>query len=348
MSPVDLELDITVDGVPKDPMTVIELDAWAREPAERIERMADLLADSLRLTVGVIRGGWEPRVAPLVYATTLTLATAVEQPMPIVRCDDIDEALETLARAVGDNPRASVALGRLLRQTEAAGTASGLAAEAAVYSMLLGGNEFERWLAGRGGPRPVAVPNRRLVRARREGNLLSVLLDHPERRNALSMRLREELLEVISVADVDPGIEQVVIEGAGPVFCSGGDLDEFGSSTDPVAAYLVRIERAPWRTIDRLRDKVTVNVQGACIGAGIEMAAFAGRVVAAEGTRFRLPETSMGLVPGAGGTVSIPRRIGRWRAAWMMLTGEWVETATALRWNLIDAVSAGDATVAEP
>ncbi|WP_253260213.1 enoyl-CoA hydratase/isomerase family protein, partial [Nocardia farcinica] len=89
---------------------------------------------------------------------------------------------------------------------------------------------------------------------------------------------------------------------AGPVFCSGGDLDEFGVATDLVAAYLVRLERAPWRIIHRLRERVTARVHGAGIGAGIEMTAFAGRLIADPGTYFLLPELAMGLVPGAGGT----------------------------------------------
>lgn len=128
------------------------------------------------------------------------------------------------------------------------------------------------------------------------------------------------------------------LRGAGPAFCSGGDLDEFGTATDLTAAYLVRLERAPWRVIDAVRDRVTAHVHGACIGAGMEMAAFAGAVIAAPDTVFRLPEIDMGLVPGAGGTVSVPRRIGRWRAAWLMLTGLPLDARTALRWGLVDAL----------
>ncbi|HRD62678.1 MAG TPA: enoyl-CoA hydratase/isomerase family protein, partial [Nocardioides sp.] len=77
---------------------------------------------------------------------------------------------------------------------------------------------------------------------------------------------------------------------------------------------------------------------GACIGAGIEIPAFAETVVATPDAWFRLPELSMGLVPGAGGTVSIPRRIGRWRTAWLLLTGRDLAAATALEWGLVDVV----------
>lgn len=338
-----MELEIGADGAPENPLLTVSLDDWAGESAERIGRVARRLAGSLRVTVGVLRGPVLPELGPLLDAVTLTLADVADAAAPIVDRPDPDAALAHLEEAVRLNPRSSVALNRLLRQTGVPDTTAALAAEAAVYSMLLSGSEFERWLWKRGGPKPVRFPDRPLVRLERDDAVLSVVLDHPERRNALSFRLREELLEALRVAELDTGVERVELSGAGPVFCSGGDLDEFGTAEDMVAAYLVRLERAPWRIIDRLRDRVSVRVQGACIGAGIEMAAFAGHLIAAPDTFFRLPEIEMGLVPGAGGTVSVPRRTGRWRAAWMMLTGDRIDTATALRWNLIDAV---DDTVA--
>ena len=165
------------------------------------------------------------------------------------------------------------------------------------------------------------------------------MFNDPARRNAFSARLREALLDALLVGEADETIESVEVAGAGPAFCSGGDLDEFGAATDLVAAYLVRLSRAPWRVIDRIAAKVTVVTHGACVGAGIEMAAYAGRVVAAPDAFFALPEVGMGLVPGAGGSVSVPRRIGRWRAAWLMLTGDRLPAATAQRWGLVDEVA---------
>ena len=77
-------------------------------------------------------------------------------------------------------------------------------------------------------------------------------------------------------------------------------------------------------------------VHGACVGAGIELPAFAGRVVASRDAWFALPEVAMGLVPGAGGTVSLPRRIGAQRTAWLALTGRRIDAETALAWGLVD------------
>ena len=150
--------------------------------------------------------------------------------------------------------------------------------------------------------------------------------------------------DAVRLAEADPTIESVELSGAGPAFCSGGDLDEFGLATDLVAACLVRLSRAPWRVIERIAPKVTVFAHGACVGAGAEITAYAGRVVAAPDAFFALPEVRMGLVPGAGGSVSVVRRIGRWRAAWLMLTGERLPAVTALRWGLVDEITPGAVT----
>ena len=83
---------------------------------------------------------------------------------------------------------------------------------------------------------------------------------------------------------------------------------------------------------------MTARVHDPSVGSGVELAAFAGRVVAAPDATFALPEVAMGLVPGAGGTVSIPARIGRHRTAWLALTGEALDAATALRWGLVDEI----------
>jgi len=83
---------------------------------------------------------------------------------------------------------------------------------------------------------------------------------------------------------------------------------------------------------------VTAHVHGACIGAGVELPSFATHVIAANDARFRLPEIEMGLVPGAGGTVSLTNRIGRHRTTWLALTGAELGAADALAWGLVDAI----------
>ncbi|MFD3309530.1 enoyl-CoA hydratase/isomerase family protein [Streptomyces sp. NPDC058694] len=338
----DEGLMLRADGRMENPVRCVVLDDWHDADARRVEAEAAQLADSLPLTIGIATLQPPDRLQPLLQALTLTLASprAGAGACELVPVNDPSASFGELARLVSRRPRASVALGQLLRQTPRLSTLQGLAAEAAAYSMLLGGTEFASWLADRGVPRAPREDGTS-VRVRRENDRLCVLLDRPHRRNAFSFRMREELFAALELALLDGTVEQVELAGAGPVFCSGGDLAEFGTATDLVAAYLVRVDRAPWRLIDRMRDRVTVRVRGAAVGAGAEMAAFAGRLVSSPGAFFQLPEIAMGLVPGAGGTVSVPRRIGRWRAAWMMLSGARIDAATARRWGLVDEIDDG-------
>lgn len=334
---VPVELELSPAGVPARPLILLDLDGLRdSEPAE-ITRLADRCRESVAPVVGVLGGAPEPRLRDLVGAMTCTLTRTEYAGWPeLIAADDLGTAVSRVWAAVQQNPRAAIACGRLLRQTSRLDTTDGLAAEAAVFSMLLAGREFRRWLDDRGPVRPVSPPPGDLVRAHRDGTHYSVVLDHPQRRNALSFRLREDLLAALLPAQLDPTITEVELAGAGPSFCSGGDLAEFGTSDDPVAAYLARLDRAPWRVMDRITDRLTVRMHGGCIGAGAEMAAFGGTVVADPATFIAFPEVAMGLIPGAGGTVSVTRRIGRWRAAWLMLTGSRIDAATALRWGLVD------------
>jgi enoyl-CoA hydratase/carnithine racemase len=344
----ELEPALSPTGVPANPLVIIPLGRWRDAPPQVIATAASLVAEALPVTACVLEGAPTTALAPLIEAATLTLAEGHSSGRAVVPVGDLgydlDGAVERLRAAVAYSPRAAIACGQLVRQTAAlaprpgVGTTAALAAEAAAYSLLLGGPEFARWLAERAAPRrrePPADP----VRLAREDGRLEIVLNDPARRNAFSARLREALLEAVLLAEADDTIESVELRGAGPAFCSGGDLDEFGTAEDLVAAYLVRLARAPWRVIDRIAPKVTVHAHGACVGAGTEITAYAGRVVAAPSAFFALPEVRMGLVPGAGGSVSVPRRIGRWRAAWLMLTGDRLPASTALRWGLADDVS---------
>jgi enoyl-CoA hydratase/carnithine racemase len=153
--------------------------------------------------------------------------------------------------------------------------------------------------------------------------------------------MRDGLVEALEVALCDPSIERIVLSGEGPSFCSGGDLDEFGSFPDPAEAHAIRTTRSPALLLSRLVGRTGAEVHGACIGAGVELPAFTDHVVASEDAFFSLPEVGLGLVPGAGGTASLPRRIGRQRTAWLGLSGARVDARTALAWGLVDEVRLG-------
>lgn len=235
------------------------------------------------------------------------------------------------------HPLSTSALAVLLQQTALLPVWEGLVAESATYSTLLAGPDFARWLAERP-PRPLPPEDDEPVLVDRHGELVTLTLNRPERRNAYGHGMRDALVSALQIAVVDPAVT-VELRGVGPSFCSGGDLAEFGTAPDPSAAHLIRLRHSAGQLLHDLNDRVTAHIHGACIGAGIELPAFAGRVVAAADTRMALPEISMGLVPGAGGTVSLVRRIGRWRTAWMALTGAAVDVEQALQWGLVDELA---------
>jgi enoyl-CoA hydratase/carnithine racemase len=165
---------------------------------------------------------------------------------------------------------------------------------------------------------------------------LTITLTRPQRLNALDARMRDELHDALRVALEDPGISRVELRGEGRAFCAGGDLDEFGSRADPASAHLIRLQHHLGRAVAQLADRTTVHLHGACAGSGIEIAAFARTVRAAPDTQISLPELSMGLIPGAGGTASLPRRIGRIRTAWLAFSGQPIDGPTAREWGLVD------------
>ncbi|HVW81308.1 MAG TPA: enoyl-CoA hydratase/isomerase family protein [Mycobacteriales bacterium] len=233
------------------------------------------------------------------------------------------------------NPQAAAVLRSVLAVSAALPVADALVVESLAYSTLQAGAEHQKWLANhpRRPPLPVAEP----VTVSRDGDVLSITLNRPQRRNAIDAATRDALLDAFAIADADPDV-RVVWSGAGPSFCSGGDLDEFGTLEDPASAHLIRTSRSLGAAVHRLRERITVRVHGRCAGAGVELPAFAGRVVADPGTTFLLPELAMGLIPGAGGTVSLPRRIGAERTEQLAVSGRPIDAETALEWGLVDEV----------
>jgi enoyl-CoA hydratase/carnithine racemase len=264
-------------------------------------------------------------------------------PAPWVGCPDgLAHAVERLAGQVSAHPVAALVLVQLLRMGPGLGVGDALAAESLAYSALQSGVDHRSWLAGRDHRgervRRPSADGWPAVLVEREGGTLWVTLHRPEVRNAVDASLRDGLIDGLRVAFADPSVTEVVLAGAGPDFCSGGDLDEFGTATDAAVAHAIRTTRRAGWWIHAGAARCTARVHGACVGAGLELAAFAGRVVADPASRFVLPELSMGLVPGAGGTVSLPRRIGPARTAWMALTGSVVGADTAQAWGLVDEI----------
>jgi hypothetical protein len=261
---------------------------------------------------------------------TTPLAAALD-----VVTDDV-EVVDAIAANIERAPLAATALALLLRGRDGRTVDEALVAESSAYSMLQGSSEFAAWRASRPA-RPVVDPDDVVV-VTRTGDTLEVVLNRPTRHNAFSMAMRDRLVEALRLALVDDEIDHVVLRGNGRSFSSGGDLDEFGSFGDAARAHGVRLTRSAARLMARLAGRIECRLHGACMGAGIELPAFAGQLIARPDAFFALPEVAYGLVPGAGGTASLPRRIGRQRTARMALTAERVDAPTALTWGLIDRI----------
>ncbi len=275
-----------------------------------------------------------PRLASV--PCVLVADPALDRLAPVVDVFAGGDQLATIVEAVERTPLAATAMVVLLRSTLARTIDEGLVAESVTYSMLQGGPEFARWRAGRQ-RRQRPEPAQAVLTDRLDGTL-TITLNRPHVHNAFSRSMRDGLAEALAVAMADDSVDRILLQGSGPSFCSGGDLDEFGDFPDPASSHVIRLTRSPARLVARLSSRVEVRTHGSCMGAGAELPAFAGRVVAHPATRFALPELSLGLVPGAGGTVSLPRRIGRHRTALLGLTGTPIDAATAFDWGLVDAI----------
>lgn len=283
-------------------------------------------------------------------AATFTLTEEPCADRRVITVDSVPETLAELRKRCEHWPQASSVCDDVLRAAPPDGPAlAGVVTESLAYSTLQAGPEFARWLGERGPARMPEIADP--VQVERDGDTLLIRFNRPQRHNAFSTDARAALLEALTVAELDRSVTGIVLSGNGPSFCSGGDLAEFGTFADPASAHLARTRHSPALALDALTARLgracRAEVHGRVLGSGLEMAAFCGWVEAQQDSLFGLPELGLGLIPGAGGTVSVTRRIGRWRTAYLVLSGRTIGVDTALRWGLIDATYVGAQAIAQ-
>ena len=173
----------------------------------------------------------------------------------------------------------------------------------------------------------------------RDGGVARIFLNRPQKVNALDSALLDALAATLASLATDSSLRVVVLGGRGKVFCGGADVNEM-ADLDPRSArdFIMRIHRA-CDAMRRLPVPVVAQLHGAVIGAGLELAASCDLRIAAEGTRFAMPEVRLG-IPSVVEAALLPRLVGSGRAAWLVLTGEAIDAQRAYEWGLVETLCA--------
>lgn len=167
----------------------------------------------------------------------------------------------------------------------------------------------------------------------------TITLNRPQNLNAINLEMRDLLWTYLEACRDLPEVEIVVFKGEGRAFSAGADISEFGTAPSIMDARRARHGRPVWEFLLAHRCTTLAAMHGFCFGAGLELPLCCDIRIAADGTRFALPEVTLGYIPSAGGTQTLPRTIPPGAAAHMILTGEPIETEDALRWGLVESVT---------
>jgi enoyl-CoA hydratase/carnithine racemase len=187
----------------------------------------------------------------------------------------------------------------------------------------------------------VATTTREHLLVRVESPAARITLNRPEKRNALSLALMNELIDALREVSADPDVRVIAIEGAGPAFSAGHDLGEMVGRDAAFYDQLFDVCTVTMETIHEVPQPVIAKVHGIATAAGCQLVAACDLAVAAEGTRFATPGVKIGLFCSTPmGPIS--RAIGRKRALELLLTGEPIDAATACEWGLVNRVVPAD------
>jgi len=266
------------------------------------------------------------------------IGASASQTLPFDLLVNDADVLTSLCAAIDAQPEAAYLLTQVLRHNQDSNAHDGLLAESLAYSALQSGAGFRRWIATQPSKNTAEEQTTPLLIERVESSV-QLTLNRPTVHNAYNTALKDALCEALELVHSDASISSLTLCGNGASFSAGGDLSEFGSFDSPASAHISRTTRSAGRLLSSLAINTQAYLHGACIGAGIELPAFCKTIEAHPDTFFQLPEVGMGLIPGAGGTVSVLQRIGRQKTALMAISQQRVDVDTALRWGLIDSIT---------
>ena len=173
----------------------------------------------------------------------------------------------------------------------------------------------------------------------KQDGIAYITLNRPKALNAYNIRMRDELYEALGAIKDDPDVRVVILKGAGEkAFCAGADLTEFLTAPSPVFARQARFERDIWGRFLSIEQPVIAALHGYVLGSGIEMALCCDIRLASDDAQFGLPEPGLGIIPAAGGSLTLPRVIGRAAALDMLLSGRWLTAPEALKLKLVNRI----------
>ncbi len=170
---------------------------------------------------------------------------------------------------------------------------------------------------------------------------LHIALNRPAVKNALNTATLAALADVLRAATADTSIRAVLLSGTEGNFAAGADIAEIATKTSAEAAADPR--KAHWAAIRAFPKPLIVAIDGFALGGGLELALMADIIILGETAKLGLPETNLGLIPGAGGTQRLLALAGRARASRMILTGEIIDADTAHAWGIAAYRAAGPA-----
>jgi enoyl-CoA hydratase/carnithine racemase len=166
-----------------------------------------------------------------------------------------------------------------------------------------------------------------------------VTLNRPDVLNAFSVQMRDDLYEVFSAIKDDDEVRVAIVKGAGDrAFCAGADLTEFLTAPSAIRARQIRFRRNLWKLLLGMPQPLIAALHGFVLGSGMEIAACCDIRIASEDAEFGLPEVRLGIIPGAGGTQTIPRIIGAARALEILLTNRRIKSDEAFQSGLVNKV----------
>ena len=179
---------------------------------------------------------------------------------------------------------------------------------------------------------------RTVIEARSEGPIARVTLDNAARANCLSRALVDAIAATFRDLATRPALRLVIVTGAGArAFMAGADLTELGAADEDAARAWITGLQAAHQAIRDCPVPVIARINGACLGAGLELAASCDLRIAADHATFGMPEVLIDL-PSVIEAALFPRMIGWGRAAWMIYRGDGIDAATAERWGLVERV----------